>query len=331
MIKINVLFKTTDNPTGGGNQFLKNLKKWLMLKNHYVSATEADVIIFNSHQYIDEAVKLKKKYPDKIFVHRVAGPIRIQTNPNDKRDNIVYTANKYLGDATVFQSQYSMNENIKYGISRNAFEKIIYNAADVDIFNSVGKRNINISEKIPLVATSWSDNMNKGFDVYKYLDETLDWNKYEMTFVGNSPIKFKHITHKPPMKSTDLAKELKLHDIYLSASKKDPCSNSVIEALACGLPALCLKDGGHPELVKDGGILFEHQEEIPKLLDDLVHNYDKYQKNIKILAMEEVVDEYIWLAEQIKEDVDLGKYHPKSLSFFEARHIIRKVKKWGGQ
>ncbi len=328
MIKINILYKMTDNPTGGGNQFLKNLKKWLIENGYYAEVGEAGVIIFNSHQYINEVIKLKRKYPDKLFIHRVAGPIRIQTSKDDKRDNIVHIANKYLGDATIFQSQYSMTENINYNMPRNKFEKIICNAADADIFNAAGKRDMNSMGKIRLIATSWSNNMNKGFDTYQYLDETLDWSKYAMTFIGNSPVAFKHIVHKLPIQSVGLAKELKQHDIYISASRKDPCSNSVIEALSCGLPALCLKDGGHPELVKNGGLLFECREEIPELLNKLVNNYEKYRQNIQIPSMETIGNEYVSFAETVKESMDRGLYSPKKIGFCIAKHVAWQTKKW---
>lgn len=330
MIKINILFELTNAPMGGGNQFLKNLKNWLTQNGYYAEPKDAEVVIFNSHQYINEAIKLKKAYPDKLFIHRVAGPIRAMTSLNDKRDNIVYMASKFLGDATIFQSRYSMSENIKYGMPRNKYETIIYNTADSSIFNHGEKRSFGIDKKVKIIATSWSSNMNKGFDVYQYLDKTLDWNKYEMTFVGRSPVEFEHIVHKQPMVSSDLAKELKQHDIYISASRKDPCSNSVIEALSCGLPALCLNDGGHPELVKDGGLLFAYQEEIPELLNKLVNNYEEYQKNIQTVSTEAVGNEYVSFAEQVKEAVDAGEYSPKKISWLRAEYIKKQTKKWGG-
>ena len=42
-------------------------------------------------------------------------------------------------------------------------------------------------------------------------------------------------------------------DLYLAASRDDPCSNALLEALACGLPAAFLASGGHPELVGEAG------------------------------------------------------------------------------
>lgn len=320
-----------DGAIGGGNQFLKMLKVNLQTRGLYYELDDADVVLFNSHQYISEVVRAKQRYPQKIFIHRIDGLMKLYNKPEDKRDNIVRLANKWISDGNIFQSEWSRERNYEFGIKKQPYEIMTYNAADKRIFNHEGKIPFNRSRKIKIIATSWSSNIKKGFGVYKYLDDMLDWDRYEMTFVGNSPVEFKHIVHKQPMTSVDLAKEMKQYDIYISASQKDPCSNSVIEALSCGLPALCLKDGGHPELVKGGGLLFESQNEIPFFLEKLVADYEKYQQDICVVPMEKVVDEYILLAEQIKKAVDLGEYCPKKIDHLKARYIIEQSKRWSGK
>lgn len=329
-MKINILFPISDTATGGGNQFLKMLKVNLQKRDLYAGLDEADVILFNSYQYIPDVVKAKRQYPDKIFLHRIDGLMKLYNKPEDMRDHIVRLANEWVSDGNIYQSEWSRARNYEFGMKKVPNEITVCNAADSSMFNHNGKSEFCENRKIRLIATSWSSNINKGFDTYQYLDKTLDWNKYEMTFVGNSPVEFQHIVHKPPMISADLAKELKQHDIYLSASRKDPCSNSVIEALSCSLPALCLNDGGHPELVKSGGMLFEHQEEIPALLEKLVGNYEKYQQNIEITPMENVVDEYVMLAERVKDAVKSGEYSPKKISWLRAEYIEKQTKRWGG-
>ncbi len=319
-----------ETATGGTNQFLKMLKKNLQERNLYTEIDYADVVFFNSWVHIPEVVEAKHKYPNKIFIHRIDGLAKLYNKPEDMRDNIARLANKWISDGTIYQSEWSRKKNYEFGMARMPYELTVCNAADSSIFNRNGKCEFQRNRKIKIIATSWSANNNKGFDTYQYLDKTLDWDRYEMTFVGNSPVKFQHIVYKPPMISTDLAKELKQHDIYISASRKDTCSNSVIEALSCGLPVLCRKDGGHPELVKNGGLLFEHQEEIPKLLERLIDHYVQYQQDISILSMESVTDEYVSLAKQIKAEVDAGKYSPKKIGYLKTKYIIMETKKWGG-
>lgn len=324
MIKINILFNIKNAPIGGGNQFLRNLKKALVDRNCYAEPENADVIIFNSYQNIKEVIDFKKKYPNKIFIHRVAGPIKRQTSNNDKRDNIAYIANKYLADATIFQSQYSMEANIQQKISRNRTEAIIMNSTDGAIFNCPPNKVFNKNEKIHLVATSWSDNMNKGFGIYDYLDKNLNFDKYEMSFVGNSPIEFKNIKLIPPLNTENLAQFLKTQDIYITACKNEPCSNALIEALMCGLPALCLNSGSNSEILGKGGLLFDKPEEISTLLEEITNNYQKYQNRINCQPMDETTSQYIALAEKLVDDYKSNNYKLKQINLCQ-EYMIRWV------
>lgn len=331
ILKIHILFPISENATGGGNQFLKMLKLNLQKRNLYAGLEDADVILFNSHHCIPDVVEAKRRFPNKIFIHRIDGVMKLYSRPpEDMRDYIVRLANEWISDGNIYQSEWSRERNYECGIQKKPYEIMVHNAADSNIFNHDGKCAFDRERKIRIIATSWSSNIRKGFPVYQYLDHVLDWNKYEMTFVGNSPVSFEHIVHKPPMNSVDLAKEIKQYDIYISACQKDACSNSLIEALSCGLPAVCLKDGGHPELVESGGLLFEEQEEIPKLLEEIADNYSKYQQSIQIISMEAVVNKYVAFAEQVKKAVEEGKYTPKKIGYLRARSIVKQTKKWGG-
>jgi len=114
-----------------------------------------------------------------------------------------------------------------------------------------------------------------------------------MTFVGNSPVLFQNIKQVSPLPPDQLALQLKAHDIYLTASEKDACSNALIEGLSCGLPAIALNDGGHPEIMKAGGELFDLPEQIPFLLEKLVNEYEQYQDRITLPTMEETGSHYL--------------------------------------
>jgi glycosyltransferase involved in cell wall biosynthesis len=96
-----------------------------------------------------------------------------------------------------------------------------------------------------------------------------------------------------------MAELFRKHDIYVTASKNDPCSNSLIEALTCGLPAIYLHSGGHPEIVKQAGAGFEVAEQIPALLDQLVGQYEAFQSRISIPSVKEVSEQYLKVLELI--------------------------------
>jgi glycosyltransferase involved in cell wall biosynthesis len=93
--------------------------------------------------------------------------------------------------------------------------------------------------------------------------------------------------------SPTLAGLLKEHDIYVTASQNDPCSNALVEALACGLPAVYLHDGGHPELVEFGGAGFRTPEEIPGVLERLVGSYEAFQRSIWVDGIDELAEKYV--------------------------------------
>ncbi len=293
-MKVHIFYTINNGPYGGGNQFLKALRNFFLQKGLYEHhAGKADIILFNSHHQFKELIKLKRKYPDKIFIHRIDGPIS-QIRENDKEtDQLIYKINNYIADATVFQSLWSKRENEKNGIAQKMFNTIITNAPNPEIFNKKNKQNFDVSRKIKIIATSWSHNLIKGFKIYKWLDENLDFNRYEMTFCGNSPYRFKNIKQMPAVSSIELAQILKSHDVYITASQKDPCSNSLIEALHCGLPAIVLNDGGHPEIIRKGGLIFDKQEEIPELIERIKNNYQFFQDNINVPSIENVGNSYL--------------------------------------
>lgn len=321
-MKIYILYPFTDSPWGGANQFLKAIREYFIDINVYEEDIKnADVVLFNSspRALVDmnsEIYQLKKQYEDKIFINRIDGPVFFIRKRNVFIDKAFYIFNEKVCDGTIFQSNWSRSKNYYLGMRKNSFETTILNAPDSKIFNKVDKRLFNKENKIKIIATSWSSNMKKGFEVYKWLDENLDFNIFEFTFIGNTPIEFKNIKIKKPMGSEELAKELKQHDVFITASQSDPCSNSLIEAMHCGLPSVGLDDGGHTEIISNGGRVFREKEQIPELLEDIVENYTVYQNNIKLLDIEEVGDLYYKFIKEIYDDKKSEKYNVKWFGLF---------------
>ena len=61
-MKIYILFELKNGAAGGGNQFLKALKNYFVYIGTYTdSIVEADVVLFNSHQYVNELIRIKNK------------------------------------------------------------------------------------------------------------------------------------------------------------------------------------------------------------------------------------------------------------------------------
>jgi glycosyltransferase involved in cell wall biosynthesis len=266
-MKIFIVFELLDQPTGGGNQFLKMLKKQFALQGALAdSPGNTDIFLFNSHHFLKNVSSYKKSFSSAKFVHRIDGPMRLYNDLSDARDQQVYFANETFADATIYQSEWSKNKNLEMGLEPNKIHTTIQNCADDSIFfppqEPKPKR-----EKIKLFSSSWSNHPKKGFDFYSHLDQNLDFNKYEYFFAGRSPINFKNIKNLGPLESEDLASKLRRSDIFVTASQNDPCSNSLIEALSCGLTCMALNSGGHPEIVKNNDFLFENESDFLKILE----------------------------------------------------------------
>lgn len=282
-------------PAGGGHQFMRALwsefeKRGFRVEGNTISRTTR-ACLFNSFNF--DASRLRAFRRDGCrMVHRVDGPIGVYRGFDDGTDRRIEEVNRELADATIFQSRYSLQKHQELGlVFKNPV--VIANTPDPAIFFSADRAPLDAGRKIRLISVSWSDNVNKGAPVYQWLDDHLDWSRYEYTFVGRSPVTFRNIRMIAPVASEALARELRSHDIYITASRNDPCSNSLLEALACGLPAIALNSGGHPELIGQAGLIFDTPDEIPALLHRLTLDFARFQSAIQLPPLDVVARQYL--------------------------------------
>jgi glycosyltransferase involved in cell wall biosynthesis len=274
-------------PSGGGHQFLRALTRalvarGLVIEHNRVSAgTEA--CLFNSFNF--DFVRLRRfAREDCRMVHRVDGPIGVYRGFDDGSDARIARINADLADATVFQSGYSLEKHRELGIELRA-PVVIPNTVDPAIFHPPRERPPLDGRKVRVISTSWSDNRRKGA-------ETLAW-LYELTFVGRPARTYERIRIVGPVGSERVAQLLREHDLYLAPSHDDPCSNALLEALASRLPAAFRESGGHPELVGAGGLPFTADEELPDVLERLVHDIERFRAAIAVPPLAEVADRYL--------------------------------------
>jgi len=326
-MKIHILHNFQAGPWGGGNQFLKALKKEFSRMGVYEeNSNTADVILFNSYQRLKDVIKLKSKHPSKLLIHRL-GPIfhyhrGISWKAYDRA--VIEFANK-ISDGVIFQSQWSKKQALELGFNPVIPNQIIYNAAQTIFFNKKGKKPFNPREKIKLIAVSWSGNPHKGFAFYKYLDENLDFSKYEMTFIGNSSVKFKNIKAVNPMGSEKISESLKQSDIFIFPAKYEACSNSLIEAMSCGLPVVALDSGSNRELIQTAGQLFEVEQDLIAEIDKVAENYTFYQNLLPEFFIEKTAQDYFKFASRIFNNIKQGHSKPKKMSFFLKLGLQRKL------
>lgn len=328
-MKIFIAYHFNDGPWGGGNQFLKNLKTVWEEENHYTNDIQnADVILFNSHQNLDQVVKLKKKYAQKIFIHRIDGPISQYRGRNIFLDKLIFLFAQELADGVIFQSKWSLEESKQLGFKTCRFQKIIHNAADPKLFYSEKNSFLESHNVTKLIATSWSENPKKGLDIYKYLDENLNFDEYEFTFLGASSVKFKNIHTMPPVSSKEVGHYLRKNHIFISGSEREACSNSIIEALCCGLPVV-YRDSSSSETVKQAGLAFCNGDEALVAINAIREQYMHYHDAIEIQSPDEIAGEYSLLSQQILEEQAVDNYVPKKngVKFMIKYQLLRALTK----
>lgn len=298
-MKIYFEYPFKDGPWGGGNQFLKALRDNLKSEGLVCQdPKDSNVIIFNAHQNFQQVLHLKQRFPDKTFVHRMDGLYKLYNSPNDDRQDLNISLNKRVADLTVFQTEWALNEYIKEGFDIKRPYAVIVNAPNCDLFKPPKSKLY--GQKTRLVCTSWSINKNKGFHYYKYLDINLDFNKYSFTYIGKDPgIKFKNIKKIGPFDSLTLAKHLREYDIFITGSKYECCSNSLLEALSSGLPAVGLNSGGTPEIIKNAGELFNSEDEIISCINKVSNDISVYSSRIDIKNIDQITKEYIFFFKKL--------------------------------
>jgi len=320
-------------PWGGGNQFLLALRQGLQGWHNMTvlaksdagksideqraqaerTASSSQVLLANSVTFkgnMDRLDELWRKN-NLALVHRVDGPYYstrhgrslqnltippttdIDIPPEDKKTKQI---NRQFACATVFQSKWSLEANLKIGLNlRNPI--LIPNTVDPSHFFPRKGGLPKGTEKIRIVATSHSNNARKGFDTILWLDTHLDFGKFELVYVGGTPktgFEPQHITILPQVDSKGVGSFLRTGHIYLAPSRDEPASNAVLEALACGLPVVYQEGSSHGELVGEAGRGFSRPDtELLQALDEIVRQYEHFVQSIRLPTIQEVSRQYL--------------------------------------
>ena len=284
-------------PAGGGNQTLRAVtaefqRRGLRVGNNAVSPSTR-AVLFNSFNFDLARLELLAQRVDSArMVHRVGAVTSLYRGFDDGTDAHVADVNARLAHATLAISHATVEMYRSIGIEL-VDPHVVYNACDPSIFNAEGREPFSRNRKTRLISSSWSDNPRKGGPTYEWLEDNLDWDRYEFTFVGNSSTRFKRVRHIPPVPSNELATLLRAHDVFVTATEHDAYSNALVEALSCGLPAVYLDSGGSAEAVKDAGFGFHDREELPDVLERLIDEYEDRKERINLPSLEEIADGYL--------------------------------------
>jgi lipopolysaccharide biosynthesis glycosyltransferase len=298
MYNLFINFKPDNNqPYGGGNITTYYIQKYFQNKYNNFKITYELENSINLYLIIDpfKDNKFKKYSLEEVISHRNTynnhGKIIIRVNdcditrpkvtPERSREKAILKNNREI-NYYIFNSNFIKNYYKKFiNVEKST---VIYNGCDTTIFYP----SVNIKPiKYRVVTHHWSDNMNKGYQIYynlwTYLKRT---NNYEFVFIGkNVPEMFKEVPITGPYVGLELSNSIRDCHIYITDSIFDSCPNHVIEAISCGLPILYRKhEGGARELCelfpKKIGASYSNLEELIENLVMIRRNYNEYKTNV---------------------------------------------------
>lgn len=275
-----------DTSWGGGAHFASAMADYLTSKGHevvYRLERKIDVIWMLDPRSeeggadVNQIKAYKILNPGVKVIHRINEcDMRKGTKDMDK---LLMSANE-IADETIFISEWLREYFVQKGFSKRSH--VVINGCRSDFFYPLEDKKLEYPVK--LVTHHWSDNWMKGFDVYQFLDEIVSKNpQLEFTYVGRYNPSYRPIATKivSPLFGKALGDELRKHDIYVTASRFEPCGMHHIEGAACGLPVLYHKDGGAiPEVCKNHGLEFFDKDSLYDSLEKMVNNYGEYRSKI---------------------------------------------------
>ena len=292
-------------PWGGGNQFTLALMAEAERQGIEVcrngEGAPATVHLLNSCWFEVERferVMAEQAGLDPRVVQRIDGPINLYRRTPDSMelDRLCFDLNRRYAHATVVQSSFTLAALAEGGY-RPARPVVIHNAVDPGVFSPASEPIAPPApgERLRVIAASWSNNPGKGAAVYRWLDEHADHDRFEFTFAGRVGVALRNWRLVDAQPSAELAALYREHHVYLTASRDDPCSNALIEAQTCGLPAVYFQSGGHPEVVQFGGLPFRSPMQIPSLLERLRMHLCVYRGQLSPPGMRDVARRYLQL------------------------------------
>tara|TARA_Y100000996_G_scaffold415264_1_gene409041 strand:+ start:2341 stop:3342 length:1002 start_codon:yes stop_codon:yes gene_type:complete len=263
----------------------------------------------------------EKNYFNKKYLLRVDGIYfdnqNTVGNTMELNQKIFDSINKSIG--IIYISNFSKMMVHKFLGKLSLPETVIHNKVPLDIFNPQGKNfreklGLNKEDRILITSAHWRRHkrLKETIKLIRYLNEQGS-KKYKLIILGKNNKKFildKNIYYAGEIKPNNLASWYRTADIYIHLAWIEPCGNTQIEAMACGLPVICCNNGGIGETVIDakGGIVVKTD---PNYKMNLINYYDPPEPNYKELhiSIKKIFEQYDQFKNNINYkilDIDYG-------------------------
>lgn len=264
-MKIHILNESKQS-LGGGWTFIRNFKAGLPKSEILVDDwRNADIVFIPSPTMTSR---------DTVIIIKGAGKkivVRLDNIPRNSRNRGAGTSRLYditrMADKVIYQSLWARNYLMPF-VDR--WGPVVYNGVDTTVFNNDGEKD-NFGPYDPIVLYSrYSRDETKGWERAWYefqmihrrqpkalfiimgrFSEEVIKNKFD--FYNHEKILYLDVIDNPEK----IARVMRGCNILLAPYFNDCYSNTIQEALACGLEVRVDMSGGTPELLKNGVITIE--------------------------------------------------------------------------
>lgn len=162
---------------------------------------------------------------------------------------------------------------------RRLFDKkdvyLIPNGFDFNV-NTDGT-NSNANSKINIIGVAQNWVKSKGVEDFNYLVKNLDFNKFNITLIGNKPRKVKidnNINFLGNLSNEKTLELIKNSDVFVNPTYVDTFPTVLIESLSCGTPIITYDVGGCKDIVGDCGQLISSGDK-----ESLLNVINSFSKN----------------------------------------------------
>ena len=256
--------KATQVGIGGGISFISNFRKAIKPFGHTIveEGQDYDLLFISGATLCDRETYLHAKENGKKIILRVDNILEDSKNRNTGMPRMEEFAQDC--DVVVYQSEWA-----KKLLTPHCGEgMVIYNGIDTDIFHPLDKPKD--WEGIRIFYSKYGRGEGKNFNVVQYFFREYCVESEDATLVlaGRFADEIQRINHPFEFHNDEdyqylgvvedpnrLAEIMQSCDVALLPYFSDACSNTVLEAQACGLPVIYDHSGGTPEIVDYGEML----------------------------------------------------------------------------
>lgn len=246
---------------GGGTTFINNFSKAINKYGHTIvdNTSDYDTLFIAGATLASREEVIKAKTEGKIIILRVDNLLEDRKNRNTGMPRLKEFAN--LADVIVYQSEWAkklLSPLIGNGV-------VINNGVDTDIFYPRTKPKT--WDNLRIFYSKYSRNEVKQFHEVQYWwrEYCLEKKDDTLVLVGKFADDYLKIEHPFDFHNEEdceyqgvimdnkiLADSMRGCDVAFLPYMFDACSNTILEAQACGLPIIYSPTGGTPEIVGYG-------------------------------------------------------------------------------